>query len=200
MPMAFLNQEDIIMKYNFDDFVKIIEQLRGENGCPWDREQTYESLKPCLINETAEALGAINILKETNDCTNLCEELGDVLLQVVMLSQIAKEEGRFSMEDVVQGVSEKMIRRHPHVFGSAQVENSGQVLANWEDIKKKEKQGKTADYKRREKAATFQASKEMISHLKQELDKHEKNVTVNSNKKWGKHLNFLDKKGIPVYK
>lgn len=162
------------MKYNFDEFTEIIARLRGENGCPWDKEQTYESLKPCLVNETAEALGAINLLAETGDSANLCEELGDVLLQVVLLAQIAREEGHFSMEDVVQGISEKMIRRHPHVFGKVQVENSGQVLTNWAEIKKQEKQGRSPEYKKREKAATVEASKEIINHLKQELDKQEK--------------------------
>lgn len=163
------------MSYNFDDFKEIIDQLRGENGCPWDREQTYETLKPCLINETAEAVGAVNILNETGDGTNLCEELGDVLLQIVLLARIAEEEGRFTINDVIQGISEKMIRRHPHVFGNAQVENSSQVLVNWEEIKKQEKLGRPADYKIREKEATFQASKEMILHLQKEMDKQEKN-------------------------
>ena len=163
------------MKYSFEDFEQIIAQLRGEGGCPWDREQTYESLKPCLINETAEALGAIDILNETGVSDHLCEELGDVLLQVVMLAESAREEGRFTMEDVVQGVSEKMIRRHPHVFGNAHVENSGQVLDNWEEIKKQEKSKKDPDYKNREKAATREASRQMIAHLNRELDKLEKN-------------------------
>lgn len=163
------------MKYTFEDFKEIIDRLRGENGCPWDREQTYESLKPCLINETAEAVGAVNILNETGESAHLCEELGDVMLQVVLLARIAEEEGRFSMEDVIQGISEKMIRRHPHVFGDAEVENSDQVLVNWEEIKKKEKQGKGAEYKQREKTATYRAEKEMMNHLKKEMEKQEKN-------------------------
>lgn len=129
-------------QYNYDDFLKIIETLRSENGCPWDREQTHTSLRPCLMEEAAEVMAAIRILDNTGSYENLREELGDVLLQVVMHSQIAKEEGLFTMEDVVNEVAEKMIRRHPHVFGEVEADNSEQVLKNWEDIKKKEKEGK----------------------------------------------------------
>lgn len=128
--------------YTMDDFVHIIEKLRSKDGCPWDKEQTHESLKPCMREEAAEVLAAIRILDKTGNPENLREELGDVLLQVVMHSQIAKEEGYFTLEDVVQEVSEKMIRRHPHVFGNVQAEDSSQVLQNWEEIKKEEKQGK----------------------------------------------------------
>lgn len=128
--------------YTMNDFVDIIAALRSENGCPWDREQTHESLKPCMREEAAEVLAAIRILDKTGNPENLREELGDVLLQVVMHSQIAKEEGLFTLEDVIQEVSEKMIRRHPHVFGNIQADDSSQVLKNWEEIKKEEKQGK----------------------------------------------------------
>jgi len=131
-------------QYSYDDFLKIIETLRSENGCPWDREQTHTSLRPCLMEESAEVMAAIRILDRTGSYENLREELGDVLLQVVMHSQIAKEEGLFTMEDVVNEVAEKMIRRHPHVFGEGEADNSEQVLKNWEDIKKKEKEGKEA--------------------------------------------------------
>ncbi|MBQ9136575.1 MAG: nucleoside triphosphate pyrophosphohydrolase [Lachnospiraceae bacterium] len=130
-------------KYTYDDFVEIIKTLRSENGCPWDREQTHESLRPCLMEEAAEVLAAIRILKETDNPENLQEELGDVLLQVVMHAQIAKEEGLFTMEDVVNDVATKMVRRHPHVFGTVEVEDSDEVLQNWEEIKKKEKEGKS---------------------------------------------------------
>ncbi|MBD5544183.1 MAG: nucleoside triphosphate pyrophosphohydrolase [Lachnospiraceae bacterium] len=128
--------------YTMDDFVAIIAKLRSENGCPWDKEQTHESLKPCMREEAAEVVAAIRILDKTGNPENLREELGDVLLQVVMHSQIAKEEGLFTLEDVIQEVSEKMVRRHPHVFGNVQAEDSSQVLKNWEEIKKEEKQGK----------------------------------------------------------
>ena len=129
-------------KYTYEDFLTIIETLRSENGCPWDREQTHASLRPCMMEEAAEVLAAIRIYEQTGDYANLREELGDVLLQVVMHSRIAEEEGLFTMEDVVNEVAEKMVRRHPHVFGTVEVDNSEQVLANWEDIKKKEKEGK----------------------------------------------------------
>lgn len=131
------------MKYTYEDFLDIIKTLRSENGCPWDREQTHMSLRPCLMEEAAEVVAAIRILEETGSCENLQEELGDVLLQVVMHAQIAKEEGLFTMEDVVNEVAEKMVRRHPHVFGNVAVSGSGQVLENWEEIKKKEKEGKS---------------------------------------------------------
>ena len=95
----------------FEAFRQVVAALRSENGCPWDREQTFESLKPCMINEMTEAIAAINIYKEEKDAENLCEELGDVLLQVVLLAQIAQEEGLFQIEDVIRGISRNMIRR-----------------------------------------------------------------------------------------
>lgn len=127
-------------QYTFQDFLKIIERLRGENGCPWDREQTHESLKPCVMEEAAELSGAIRIYDKTGNPENMQEELGDLLLQVVMHSQIAKEENLFTMDDVIQTVSEKMVRRHPHVFGKQRVNDSSEVLQNWDEIKKKEKE------------------------------------------------------------
>ncbi|MCM1327043.1 MAG: MazG family protein [Bacteroidales bacterium] len=128
--------------YTYEEFLEIIEVLRGEGGCPWDREQTHMSLRPCMMEEAAEVTAGIRIYEETGNYENLREELGDVLLQVVMHAQIAKEEGIFTMEDVVSEVAEKMVRRHPHVFGSTDVKDSAQVLENWEEIKKKEKEGK----------------------------------------------------------
>lgn len=130
-------------RYTYEDFLKIIETLRSENGCPWDREQTHMTLRPCLMEEAAEVVAGIRIFEETGNYENLREELGDVLLQIVMHSQIAKEEGIFTIEDVVNEVAEKMVRRHPHVFGDVEVDDSGQVLENWEEIKKKEKEGKS---------------------------------------------------------
>lgn len=126
--------------YTFEDFRSIIETLRSENGCPWDREQTHESLKPCMIEEAAEVAASIRIYQETGDDSNLCEELGDVMLQVMLHSQIASEEGRFNVEDVLQGICEKMIRRHPHVFGSVKADTSLDVIENWDEIKRKEKE------------------------------------------------------------
>lgn len=130
------------MKYTIDDFLEIIRTLRAEGGCPWDREQTHESLKPCVMEEAAELVSSIRIYNQTGNADNMREELGDLLLQVVMHSSIASEEGLFTWEDVVQEVSEKMVRRHPHVFGDTVVNNSGEVLKNWDDIKKKEKENK----------------------------------------------------------
>lgn len=130
-------------KYTYEDFLGIIKTLRDENGCPWDREQTHESLKPCMTEEAAELIAAIRIYEKTGNAENLLEELGDVLLQVVMHAQIADEEGLFTMEDVVNHVAAKMVRRHPHVFGDAEADSSVQVLKNWEEIKRQEKEGKS---------------------------------------------------------
>lgn len=130
-------------KYTYEDFLEIIKTLRSENGCPWDREQTHQSLRPCMMEEAAEVVAAIRLYDRTGNYENLREELGDVLLQVVMHAEIAKEEKLFTMEDVVNEVAEKMVRRHPHVFGDVLVNGSGQVLENWEEIKKKEKEGKS---------------------------------------------------------
>lgn len=129
-------------KYTYEDLLEIIKTLRGENGCPWDRVQTHESLKPCMMEEAAELLASIRIYDRTGNPENMREELGDVLLQVVMHAQIASEEGLFAMEDVVDEVSRKMIRRHPHVFGTCSADNSEEALANWEEIKKEEKKNK----------------------------------------------------------
>lgn len=126
-------------QYTYEDFLEIIKVLRSENGCHWDREQTHMSLRPCLAEETAEVMAGIRIYDQTGDYDNLREELGDVLLQVVMHAQIASEEGIFTMEDVVDEVARKMVRRHPHVFGDKTVRNSDEVLENWEEIKKQEK-------------------------------------------------------------
>lgn len=122
--------------------MEIIRVLRSENGCPWDREQTHQSLRPCMMEEAAEVVAAIRIYEKTGGWENLREELGDVLLQVVMHACIAQEEGLFTMEDVVNEVAEKMVRRHPHVFGEVHAETSAQVLENWEEIKRKEKSKK----------------------------------------------------------
>lgn len=122
-------------EYTYEELLEIVAKLRADDGCPWDRIQTHESLRKCMIEEAYEAAEAI----DNKDDENLQEELGDVLLQVVMHAQIAKEQGRFDMTDVIQGVSEKMIRRHPHIFGSTVVGDAGEVLENWEAIKRQEK-------------------------------------------------------------
>lgn len=129
-------------KYTYEDLLHIIRTLRSEDGCPWDRAQTHESLKPCMMEEAAELLASIRIYGQTGDSENMREELGDVLLQVVMHAQIASEEGLFTMADVVDEVSRKMVRRHPHVFGKGSADTPDEVLMNWEEIKKEEKKGK----------------------------------------------------------
>lgn len=129
-------------QYTYEDFLEIIATLRSENGCPWDKVQTHESLKPCMMEEAAELLASIRIYDKTGNPENMIEELGDVLLQVVMHAQIASEEGLFTMEDVVNEVSRKMVRRHPHVFGTGNADTPDEVLVNWEEIKKEEKKDK----------------------------------------------------------
>lgn len=129
-------------KYSYEELLEIIRVLRGDNGCPWDKVQTHESLKPCMMEEAAELLASIRIYEQTGNAENMREELGDVLLQVVMHAQIASEEGLFAMEDVVDEVSRKMVRRHPHVFGTGSADTPEDVLYNWEEIKKEEKKDK----------------------------------------------------------
>ena len=125
-----------------DELIEVVKRLRAPDGCPWDKEQTLESLKPGIIEEAAEVLCGIDVYKKTGNYENLKEELGDLLLQVVMQSRIAEEEGLFTFNDVCKGISEKLIRRHPHVFGDTLVSGTEEVLANWEEIKAKEKEGK----------------------------------------------------------
>ena len=124
--------------YSYEELLNVIAQLRGEHGCPWDKAQTHESLIPCLRNECEEVVQAI----EQNDEENLCEELGDVLLQVLLHARIAEEEGQFIMADVVNGLAEKMVRRHPHVFGNEEYGSPEQNQARWEEIKRQEKEAK----------------------------------------------------------
>lgn len=124
------------------DLHNIVTALRSEDGCPWDRVQTHESLERCMIEEAYEAVEGIHLLSETGDGENLCEELGDVLLQVVFHSILAEEEKIFTLDDVIQEICRKMIRRHPHVFGSGQAGGTQQNPPSWEEIKAEEKRGK----------------------------------------------------------
>lgn len=126
-------------RYSLEDLQAIIEKLRGEGGCPWDRVQTHETLREAMLEEAYEAVDAI----ERKDQVNLKEELGDVLMQVVFHAELAKETGSFTLEDVIKGICEKMIYRHPHVFGNAKADTADEVLVNWEMLKKQEKQIKT---------------------------------------------------------
>lgn len=120
---------------NIKSLIRTIEILRSPDGCPWDREQTHKSLRENLLQETYEALDAI----DKGDDDNLKEELGDVLLQVVLHSQIASEENKFTIDDVAKTINEKLIRRHPHVFSGTKVKDSNEVMVNWEKIKRQEK-------------------------------------------------------------
>ena len=122
-------------KYSMADFQELIAHLRSENGCPWDREQTHQSLRPNLLEETYEVLHAIDI----NNVADLQEELGDLLLQVVLHSQIALEEHEFNLEDVISGIEKKLIYRHPHIFGDTSVSGAGEVIKNWEVLKAAER-------------------------------------------------------------
>lgn len=126
-----VNAED----YGFEDLVLIMQLLRAEGGCPWDMEQTHKSIRKDFIEETYEVIEAI----DTDDPRLLREELGDVLLQIAFHSEIEREEGRFDIYDVTNDVCAKLIHRHPHVFGEISVENSEEVLVNWDKIKGEEK-------------------------------------------------------------
>ncbi|MFZ4454522.1 nucleoside triphosphate pyrophosphohydrolase [Salibacterium aidingense] len=127
--------EESLLYHEFSTLRGVIAKLRAPDGCPWDRKQTHQSLKRYLLEETHEVLAAIDEKQEHH----LQEELGDVLLQVLLHAQISEEEGFFTIEDVIKTLTEKMIRRHPHVFGTAEAESEEQVNANWETIKQKEK-------------------------------------------------------------
>jgi len=119
----------------FERVVSIMARLRGPGGCPWDREQTFDSIKPYTVEETYEVLEAI----DNRDWPELSRELGDLLLQVLFYAQMAKEQGDFSMDDVLERLSDKLVRRHPHVFGDVKADTSSDVLRNWESIKQQEK-------------------------------------------------------------
>ena len=123
--------------YSFQELREIVAELRSPEGCPWDREQTYESLKKTLSDETQEVLDAV----DNKDMENLKEELGDLLLQVVFYAQIASEDGFFTLDDVISGLARKMVRRHPHVFGDEKAETSEEALELWYRIKAMEKKG-----------------------------------------------------------
>lgn len=124
------------MKYpQLERLIEIVATLRGENGCQWDKEQTHLSLRPNMLEEAYEAVDAI----DNGDIANLREELGDVLLQVVLHAQIAKDENEFDIEDVAKELGDKLIHRHPHVFGNKEVHSTDEILQAWEELKKEEK-------------------------------------------------------------
>ncbi|MBN1693220.1 MAG: nucleoside triphosphate pyrophosphohydrolase [Dehalococcoidales bacterium] len=122
--------------HKFDTFVDIIARLRAPDGCPWDKEQTHQSLRENLLSEAYEVLEAL----DEADSAKLREELGDLLLQIVLHAQIAKDDGEFEIDDVIKGISEKIVRRHPHIFGNKKVKDSTEVMHNWEVLKKEERE------------------------------------------------------------
>ncbi len=126
---------------NFRRLCELVAQLRAPGGCPWDREQTHESLVPSLLEEAYEVAEAVR----SKDEANLREELGDLLLQVVMHSEIAAEIGRFNLEDVAREIGDKLVRRHPHVFGESEARDTGAVLKQWDAIKRTEKKAEDDD-------------------------------------------------------
>src|SRR6266852_5809728 len=115
----------------FEKLIDVQARLRASNGCPWDREQTHQSLRTYLIEEAYEVLEAL----ESRNDARFAEEMGDLLLQIIFHSQIAREEGRFTVSDVIREIHDKMVRRHPHVFGETRAKDSAEVLRNWEHIK-----------------------------------------------------------------
>ena len=127
------------MSKSFDDLVAVMARLRAPGGCPWDHEQTYQSLSQYLLEEAYETFDAIQEADATGDTTNLREELGDLLLQVVFHSTIGTERGDFTIDDVAEGVTQKLILRHPHVFGDANFARAEDVLDNWDRLKADER-------------------------------------------------------------
>jgi tetrapyrrole methylase family protein/MazG family protein len=132
-------QEEKLLYKEFSQLRHIIAELRGPNGCPWDKKQTHESLRKYLLEESYELIEAIN----EGDIDHIIEELGDVLLQVMLHSQVGEDEGYFSIDDVIEGISDKMIRRHPHVFGEEQAESVDDVMKHWQNAKKQEAKEET---------------------------------------------------------
>lgn len=129
---------------NFGELVNIMRILRGPKGCPWDKHQTHNSLLPYLFEEAREVRSAL----KSGDWDNFCEELGDILLQVVFHAQVAREAGRFTINDIVKSINDKLIRRHPHVFGGKTLKDPREVTRLWKKIKKQEKLAKNKTHTR----------------------------------------------------
>lgn len=138
------------MSKTFDELISVMQRLRAPGGCPWDHEQTYESLSQYLLEEAYETFDAIQEAAETGNTANLQEELGDLLLQVVFHSTIGAERGDFTIDDVAAGVTEKLILRHPHVFGDAKLARAQDVLDNWDKLKADQRQASGKPEKARE--------------------------------------------------
>ena len=123
---------------SFESLIQVISDLRGPDGCPWDKEQTHQTLTPFAIEEVHEMVEAIEIGEDAH----ICEELGDVLFQVVLHAALAKERNAFTINDVIESITSKIVRRHPHVFSDTKVKNTAEVISNWEEIKNEEKKNK----------------------------------------------------------
>jgi len=122
----------------FDALLHVAEKLLGPNGCPWDLKQTFQSLQPYVLEEAHEVIEAVDL----DDDQKIVEELGDLLYNIVFYAKLAEKTGRFTMQQIVSTIKEKLIRRHPHIFGDVKVENVDDIVSNWEKIKKQEKSGK----------------------------------------------------------
>src|SRR5919107_1785645 len=146
IPVQLSKFKEREMPANFQDLIALMARLRSPEGCPWDREQTYATLAPMLVEEAYEAFEAVEDAREGRPA-NLCEELGDLLFQIVFYAQVAAERGEFTIEDVTSQIHAKMVRRHPHVFGDVLVRDNEELLRNWEALKAEEKRaaGKAKD-------------------------------------------------------
>ncbi|CAI9389704.1 nucleoside triphosphate pyrophosphohydrolase [Niallia sp. Sow4_A1] len=159
-------REEKLLRKEFSQLRRIIAELRGPNGCPWDKKQTHESLRKYLLEESYELIEAIN----EGDIDHIIEELGDVLLQVMLHGQIGEDEGYFSIDDVIEGISDKMIRRHPHVFGEEQAESVDDVMKHWQNAKKKEA--------KKEKDSVLDGINQALPHLMQAHELQKKAAKV----------------------
>ncbi len=160
------------MTNSFDDFVATIARLRGPDGCPWDREQTHQSLGRYLMEESYEVLEAIHM----DDSNKLKEELGDLLLQIVLNAQIAKDNGEFDIFEVADSINQKMVSRHPHVFGENKLDHPDQVVAQWEELKEQEKREKEKDNGNSERRGALDSIPRALPALLQALKVSEKAV------------------------
>jgi tetrapyrrole methylase family protein/MazG family protein len=158
--------EESLLSHRFDYIRQVIYRLRAPGGCPWDQKQTHESLRHHLIEEAYELIDAIN----ATDDDGIIEELGDVLLQVLLHSQIGEDSGYFSVDDVIRTLSEKMIRRHPHVFGDVTISSEADVIANWQAIKAEEKANRQSVFDRIPKSASPLVKAEAMSKVITDLD------------------------------
>lgn len=160
------------MTTSFDDFVATIARLRGPDGCPWDREQTHQSLGRYLMEESYEVLEAIHM----DDSNKLKEELGDLLLQIVLNAQIAKDNGEFDIFEVADSINQKMVSRHPHVFGENKLDHPDQVVAQWEELKEQEKREKEKENGNGERKGALDSIPRALPALLQALKVSEKAV------------------------